>query len=135
MIHHEQTFAKRIIAQNDQYIAFVQYAARFPFETWIVPKYQASRFDKISASQLAALIPVLSKAMSKINVALNEPALNFYIHSAPNSLEEAEFYRWHLEIAPRLGNFGGYEMGSGVVIDVFSPEVAADYLNGKRQID
>ncbi|MDP3992766.1 MAG: galactose-1-phosphate uridylyltransferase [bacterium] len=135
VISHEQKFEKRIIAENEHYIAFVQYAARFPFETWILPKYQASRFDKISAAQLASLIPVLAKAMTKINLALNEPALNFYIHSAPNSLEEAEYYRWHLEIAPRLGNFGGYEMGSGVVIDVFSPEVAAEYLNGQRQID
>ncbi len=135
LIAHEQKFAKRVIAENEHYIAFVQYAARFPFETWIVPKYQISRFDKISATELAELIPVLSQSMAKINLALNEPALNFYIHSAPNSLEEAEYYRWHLEIAPRLGTFGGYELGSGVIIDVFSPEVAADYLNGQRQAD
>ena len=135
LVLHEQKSVRRVVAENDHYIAFVQYAARFPFETWIVPKYQRSRFDKISAAQLAALIPVLTQTMKKINTTLNEPALNFFIHSAPNSLEEAEYYRWHLEIAPRLGTFGGYEMGSGMVIDVFSPEAAADYLNNKRQID
>src|SRR3989344_1978500 len=132
LVGHEQKFAKRVVAENDHYLAFVQYAARFPFETWIVPKYQASRFDKISHTQLAALIPVLTQTFVKLNSALNNPPLNFYIHSAPNSLEEAEYYRWHLEIAPRLGTFGGYEIGSGVVIDVFSPEVAAEYLNGTR---
>lgn len=130
LVAHEQKFAKRILAENDQYIAFVQYAARFPFETWIVPKYQTSRFDKISSNQLAALVPVMVKTMGKINTILKDPPLNFYIHSAPNSVEEVEYYRWHVEIAPRLGNFGGYEMGSGVIINVFSPEIAADFLNG-----
>lgn len=135
LVGHEQQFGRRVLAENEHYLAFVQYAARFPFETWIVPKYQISRFDKISTRQLAALIPIITKTFAKINSALNNPPLNFYIHSAPNSIEEAEYYRWHLEIAPRLGNFGGYEMGSGVVIDVFSPETAAEYLNGIRQID
>jgi len=131
----ERKFGIRVVAENDHYLAFVQYAARYPFETWIVPKDQESRFDKVSASQLAALVPVLARTMAKINTALNNPPLNFYIHSAPNSMSEVDYYRWHLEITPRLSNFGGYELGSGVVIDVFSPEIAADYLNGRQPTD
>lgn len=129
LIEHEQKFSKRIIAENDHYLGLVQYAARLPFESWIVPKYQRSRFDKVATTELAALVGVMKETMDKINHRLNNPPLNFYIHTAPNSLDEAEYYRWHLEITPRLATFGGYELGSDVIIDVFSPEAAARFLN------
>lgn len=129
LIEHEEKFDRRVIAENDYYLAFVQFAARFPFETWIVPKYQLSRFDKISSQQLAALIPVISKVFEKLNRTLKSPPVNFYIHSAPNAIEETSYYRWHIEVTPRLGTFGGYELGGETIIDVMSPEIAADYLN------
>jgi len=50
----------------------------------------------------------------------------------PNSIEASDSYHWHIEIAPRLANYGGFELGSGVIIDVVSPEKAAEYLRGKN---
>ncbi len=132
LIRHEQTFKHRILHENDYYLAFTQFAARFPFETWIVPKFQRSRFDKVTDRQLAALVPTIMSVLGKLNRTLQDPPLNIFWHSAPNSIEEIGSYRWHIEIAPRLATYGGFELGSGVVIDVVSPELAADYLNGKK---
>jgi hypothetical protein len=36
-----------------------------------------------------------------------------------------------MEIAPRIQGYGGYEMGSGTIIDVVSPEKAAEFLKEK----
>ena len=129
LVSHELKFSKRVIAENDYYVAFIQFAARFPFETWIVPKYQLSRFDKISHTQLSAVVPIMRQVIKKFGQTLQQPPLNFYIHSAPNSIEEVEYFRWHLEIVPRISTFGGFELGSNTIIDVMSPEIAAEYLN------
>lgn len=131
LVEHERLFTRRVVSENGDYLAFVQYAARFPFETWIVPKYQSSRFDRVDAAKIASLIPVMRATLDKIAKRLNRPPLNFFIHSVPNTIEEVEYFRWHIEIAPRLSIYGGFEIGSNVVIDTVGPEAAADFLNGR----
>lgn len=133
LVAHEERVKERLIAENSHYLAFTQYAAKFPFEIWIVPKYQQSHFEKTTDAELAALIPVLMTAMKKLNTTLHDPPLNFFIHSAPTSTRALEYYRWHIEITPRLGVFGGFELGSGIIIDVISPEQAAGYLNETKK--
>jgi UDPglucose--hexose-1-phosphate uridylyltransferase len=135
LITHEQTFRNRVLFENEHYIAFTQYAARFPFETWILPKYQADRLEHISEEQLAATIPALTTVLGKLNKTLKDPPLNMFIHSAPHTQAKSEWYRWHIEIIPRLNPHGGFELGSQVYITVMSPELAAQYLNDQRQAD
>lgn len=132
LIVHEQHFGHRIIHENEYFIAFTQYAAKFPFEIWILPKAQQSHFEETTDRELAAAAVTMKAVIGKLDKALNNPALNFYIHSAPHSTKDVDWYRWHIEIAPRLSTFGGYEMGGGMVVDIISPEIAADYLNGKK---
>ncbi|HUD20530.1 MAG TPA: galactose-1-phosphate uridylyltransferase [Candidatus Saccharimonadales bacterium] len=131
LVVHERLFKHRVIYENDHFLAFTQYAAKYPFETWIVPKIQRSHFEHASNLELAAAAITMHKVIGKLDNILKNPAFNLYIHSAPHTLGRLDYYRWHIEIAPRLSTFGGYELGSGMVIDTISPEIAADFLNGK----
>lgn len=45
MIEVEVRESSRIVMDNKTFVAFVPYAARFPFETWIVPRRQQSSFE------------------------------------------------------------------------------------------
>lgn len=129
MTRIEKEAGRRIIYENDDFLVFTFFAARFPFEIWILPKAHAARFEKIDASLQKSLANALHQAIGKLNRALNFPPFNYWIHTLPHHADEADAsYHWHLEIAPRVSKFGGYEMGSGVVIDVVSPEVAAQFL-------
>lgn len=129
MIKIEAENAQRIIYENEEFVAFTFFAARFPFEIWILPKTHQSQFEKISPATQKNLAEVMSTVFKKLNLALNNPPFNFWIHTLPHHYgENSNFYHWHLEIAPRVSKFGGYEMGSGMVIDVVSPEVAANFL-------
>ncbi len=123
----------RVVGENDHFIAFTYWAARFPFETWIVPKKHEPFFEEIDRSQRLALADVFLQVLNKLNNSLNGPSYNYYIHTAPPRTEGRgkikDYYHWHIEIAPRVNTFGGYELGSGMVIDVVSPERAAKYLN------
>jgi UDPglucose--hexose-1-phosphate uridylyltransferase len=40
----------------------------------------------------------------------------------------AEQFHWHLDLAPRIGIRAGFEMSTGVELNVFPPERAASEL-------
>lgn len=130
LMAHEKKEKIRVIGENRDFIAFTLFAARFPFETWILPKKHKSCFENITRDEISSLAKLCNDVFGKIGHVLNNPPLNFFIHSSPTMFEENVYYHWHLEIGPRLATYGGYELGSGVVIDVVSPEKAALYLKG-----
>lgn len=128
IIKHEIKEKVRIVYENEHYLAATFFAARFPMETWIYPKDHESQFEDVAALRLKSLSEVLSQVLRRMERNVKNIPLNFYIHSLPNTFENSASYHWHLEITPRLANYGGYELGSGVVIDIMSPEEAAEYL-------
>jgi UDPglucose--hexose-1-phosphate uridylyltransferase len=132
LIKHEKEFNQRIVFENSDFVAFTFYAARFPFEVWVLPKNHMSRFENETNAKFNNLAECLMDVFGKLNKTLNDPPLNFFIHNLPNTSQEADYYHWHLEIAPRITGYGGFEMGSGTIIDVFSPEVAAKFLRGEK---
>jgi len=128
MVAHERREKVRVVAENRSFIAFTLFASRFPFETWILPKRHESQFENAAHDEYKRLAQLCKEVFSKIGNALNNPPLNFFIHSVPLMFEDSVWYHWHMEIGPRVSNYGGYELGGGVVIDVVSPEKAALYL-------
>lgn len=125
---HELKEKIRIIAENQNFVAIAQYAARFPMESWIYPKKHHSQFEKSSKEELADLSGILVDILRRMEKNIPRIPLNWYIHTLPTTLKESASYHWHLEITPRVQNLGGFELGSGVIIDVMSPEDAAEYL-------
>lgn len=128
MIVHEKKQNTRVIAENEHFIAFNFYAAKYPFETWILPKVHQSHFENISPEHITSLSDISKSIFHLFGQVLNDPDLNFYIHSAPIKENVLKNYHWHMEITPRLSNYGGYELGSGMVIDIIAPEQAAEFL-------
>lgn len=133
MIEHEKKEAIRILAENNDFVAFTFFAARFPFEVWILPKTHHSMYEEATSEQLDHLAAMLRHILGLLDQTLKDPSLNFFIHSLPTTSEEADYYHWHLEIAPRFSTYGGFEMGSGTIIDVIAPEKAAEYLLGSTK--
>ena len=53
---------------------------------------------------------------------------NYVIHTAPVKDEQEDYYHWHLQVIPRLTTPAGFEMGSGIFINVSFPEETAQFL-------
>lgn len=134
LIEHELKQNTRMLFENEHFVAFNFYAARFPFETWILPKRHQSHFTDLGKEGISDLVKICGQVFGRLDETLNNPPLNFFIHSAPvDGKKDLPYYHWHIEVAPRLAMYGGFEMGSGVIIDIIAPEQAADYLRtGKR---
>ena len=132
IIKHELKEKIRIVYENDSCLAFNFYASRFPFETWIMPKHHESQFEETSKSTMHDLADALMETLQMMDRTLDNPPLNFYIHTLPIIDANSASYHWHLEITPRVSTFGGFELGSEVIINVMPPEEAAGYLKQNK---
>ena len=129
MIKEEKENGQRLIFENEEFIAFCAYAARVPFELWILPKKHSERFEDMEPGVRGKLADIFQTIIAKLHHGLNDPPYNFYLHNSPiKKRHNGLYYHWHLEVLPRLSRFGGYEMGSGIIVDVVSPERSAEFL-------
>jgi UDPglucose--hexose-1-phosphate uridylyltransferase len=124
----ERKVQQRLIAETDCFIAMSPYAARFPFETWILTKAHQSQFELTPPEQHAELATLLKKLLGAMNVCLAQPAYNFLLHTAPVADRCEQTFHWHLEVIPRLTRVAGFEWGSGFYINPTTPEMAAESL-------
>jgi UDPglucose--hexose-1-phosphate uridylyltransferase len=128
----ERTDGRRIVCENDEFIAFAPFASRFPFETWLLPKRHDSHFEEGDPARHAQLAQILKVTLTRIGRALNYPPYNFVLHTSPTNQSSLEHYHWHFEIMPKLTKVAGFEWGTGFHINPTPPEEAAEYL---REID
>ncbi len=118
----------RIAFEEEHFIALEPFAARVPFETWILPKQHLSHFETIDDNLLRHLALTLKTVLKKLNIALQSPPYNFVIHTTPTREDALPHYHWHIELMPKLTNVAGFEWGSGFYINPTSPEDAAHFL-------
>ena len=128
MIQQELASRSRVVLDTPRFLAFCPYASRFAYETWILPKQPGSHYEQIDDSATGELASVLKTVLRKLEVALNGPAYNYVLHSAPLQQPELPHYRWHFEVLPRLTRVAGFEWGSGSFINEVLPESAAARL-------
>ena len=124
MLEQELAFEQRIVFDSPGFVAFCPFAARFPFETWIVPTQHASHYETLTRPAAEELARVLEK----IEAALDRPAYNYIIHTAPFDTPALGHYHWHREIIPRVMKTAGLEWGTGFYINPVPPEEAVTFM-------
>ncbi|TSC93277.1 MAG: Galactose-1-phosphate uridylyltransferase [Candidatus Berkelbacteria bacterium Athens1014_28] len=128
IIRHERAEKKRVVYQNDKFLAYAPFASRFPFEVWITPKTHKSQFENSNQAEIEEFSDATVEVLGRLEKIIPNIPLNLYIRTLPTTLEDCGYYHWYLEIAPRLTLFGGFELGSGVIINIIPPEKTAEYL-------
>jgi UDPglucose--hexose-1-phosphate uridylyltransferase len=128
LVEEELSFGKRIVTDTEKFVVFQPFASRFPFETWIIPKEHQASFGLISMEDSKKFAKILKGTLFKLYSKLNDPDYNFVFHTAPIKDEGEDYYHWHLQITPRLTTPAGFEMGSGIFINVSFPEETAQFL-------
>lgn len=124
VIAQELTLQKRIILENEMFLAFTPYASRFPFEICILSKQHSFGFQEISEEGLTYLTQILKDVIKAMNKTLSNPSYNYFLHLPPLKTEFLKYYHYHLEIIPRLTKLAGFEWGTGFYINPVPPEKA-----------
>ncbi len=137
LIKQEIDLKDRVILDIDGFIAITPFAARFPFEVWILPKKHCADITCLNMPARLELGRIMKKVLAKLKKGLNDPSYNYVIHTAPFRREKAGYwksidddYHWHIEIMPSLTRVAGFEWGTGFYICPLPPEDAAKFLRG-----
>lgn len=118
----------RVIATGDHAAALAPYAARTPYETWIVPRHHQASFADVSDDDLERTAVLLRQILTGLRDLLGDIPYNYALISAPNGEETTACFTWHFQIAPRLTEPAGFELGTGVAVNPVPPERAAAEL-------
>jgi UDPglucose--hexose-1-phosphate uridylyltransferase len=109
---------ERLVAIDDEAALICPWASRSPFELRVVPRREAASFadDDCGAAMIRTAMRTLAARFD------GPPELNLWVRTAPHG---AERFHWHVDIAPRLTIKAGFELGTGVDINIYPPERAA----------
>lgn len=128
IVRQELEDRRRLVSENSEFLAVVPFAARFPFEIWILPKRHCASFEECGAGRLGPLASILKESLVRLNLSVSHPPYNFVIHTSPCNQPGPEWFHWHIEIMPRITRVAGFERGTGFYINPTPPEEAAQYL-------
>jgi len=113
---------ERLVAIDDEALLICPWASRSPFELRILPRRAAARFEddgEIGVEMLGRALKALEGRFG------GAPQMNVWVRTAPHGAEE---FHWHIDIAPRLAIKAGFELATGVDINIYPPEKATAEL-------
>jgi UDPglucose--hexose-1-phosphate uridylyltransferase len=128
ILSQELAAGVRLVGETPEVVAFAPFAARFPFETWILPRRHGATFETTNPETLRDLARLVRSVLGRLDRAIGDPPYNLFLHSAPFGTEGSPSYHWHVEIVPKLVGVAGFEWGSGFHINPMPPENAARTL-------
>jgi len=116
--------SERLVAIDDEALLVCPWASRSPFEVRVIPRRTAPSFESDGDTGTAMIRRAITGLAKRFGA---PPQLNLWIRTAPRGTEE---FCWHVDIVPRLTIRAGFELGTGVEVNVYPPERAAADLRG-----
>lgn len=117
---------KRIVYENDSFVAIVPFASLSPYHTWIVPrKHQASFRECVDLEDLA---DIMTNVCHMSFHALENPDYNFILQSLSHYERESEYFHWYFSVIYHTVRRGGIEFAGGLFNNPIMPEEAAEHL-------
>lgn len=127
LVYEELAYEKNIISQNSEFVIYCPYASEFAFEAKIVSKKKLSSLIEFTRSDLSALCDIVNEFFTGYYKVLGEVPFNMIIKNAPYegyNDKTKEYYRFHIEIKPRIYKQAGFELDNDISINVMLPEEA-----------
>jgi len=130
ILQQEGDEARRVVVESDHVVALVPFAARTPFEVWILPRRHVPGYEQVTGAERRDLARVLKRVAQRVHGLLDAPQMASVLHSAPFGDGDVSFFHWHLELTPRVVAPGFLATGSGFPVNPLPPEDAAQFLRG-----
>lgn len=118
----------RVVADNDEATLICPFWSGTPFEMLALPKVHEGHLRKAGADALTAVGLVLRHGIRRLRDEIGDLPYNLVFHTLPHH-HDNEFH-WHVHLLPRISSSVGFEQGTGVQINIVSPEEATKLLQG-----
>lgn len=117
-----------IIEQNKYFNMYCPDFSQWPYEVWIAPKEEKSCFGDITEKQIPDLVRIVQKLLKRMKEIYAESSLisvpfgyNYYIYPGKD---------WYLRLIPRFIHRAGFELGTGLSVNIIDPAEAALEMKG-----
>ncbi len=136
VLQQELTDRKRLITENQDFVALAPFASQYPFEMAVFPKFHSSAFCGITPGQIENLAAILRDILQRLDRTLGGPPYNLLLQNRPflrpregywQTIEED--FHWHMEILPQVIGLTGFERASWFFYNPVPPELAVRCLS------
>jgi len=136
VVAKERSDAVRVVAQNRSFLAFVPFAARFPYEIHVTSLRHAASILDLTDPERLALAEILRDVIRGYDRLFDFPLpYVMSMHQAPtDDGEHQHVSHFHIEFTPlhrtaeKLKYLAGSELGAGAFINDTAPEDTAAQL-------
>ena len=125
----EEEAAHRVVYADEEVSVLCPFWSGTPYEMLIIPRQHGPHLFRAEPAGLAAVGRAVQRSLAALRARLGDVAYNLMFHSAPYRVSGD--YHWHVHVMPKVTTRGGFELGSGVLINVVPPEQAADELRAE----
>lgn len=119
----EEDAGHRVVYADDRVVVVCPYWSGTPYQMLVLPRAHNPHLHRSTSGDLAGVGRAIRLCLAAMRAQLGDLAYNVLFHSAPYRLRGD--YHWHAHILPKATTRGGFELGSGVLINVVAPERAA----------
>ncbi len=125
----EEDVRHRLVYADERVVIVSPFWSGSPYEMLIIPRTHHPHLYESAEEDLSATGRAVRIALQALRARLGDVAYNLLFHSAPYRLSGE--HHWHIHLLPQVTTRGGFELGSGVLINVVPPELAADELRAE----
>jgi len=121
-----------IVEENDYFNVYCPDFSQWPYEVWIAPKIEGTVFGDLTDEQMKDLATVLKRTVSKLKKIFDQHQLtknitfayNYYLYPKES---------WYWRIIPRFVHRAGFELGTGLSVNMIDPTEAARQMRGGEE--
>jgi UDPglucose--hexose-1-phosphate uridylyltransferase len=128
MAEAERQSEHRVIAEDDRVMVVCPYWSGAPYEMLVMPKLHQVHLETTPPQDVVAVGRAIRDALVLLRSKVGDAAYNLVFHTAPHHHDGP--FHWHVHVVPRLTSLAGFEQGTGVMINIVAPELAARHLTG-----
>ncbi len=141
MLSSEPVQQQLMVEQCNHWSVIVPFAARFSYETWIIPHRAITSIAEASEEEIAELALCYQRQVRRYDALFERSAPNItLLHNAPcDNHEHNQHWGFHIAFHPPLRDaskmkfLAGFEAGSSNIVNPLMPETAAQRLRQLAQ--
>ncbi len=118
-----------VVDENKFFTIYCPDFSQWPYEVWITPKSETKLlFGDITDEEITHLAQIVQKTVKKLKKLYDEGhfgiefGYNYYISPKEN---------WYMRIIPRFVHRAGFELGTGLSVNIIDPLDAANSYKGQ----
>jgi UDPglucose--hexose-1-phosphate uridylyltransferase len=126
MAEAEHQVGHRVVFDDGKVLVVCPYWSGAPYEMLVLPRAHEVHLENTAPGDVVAVGRAIRDALALLRSKVGDAAYNLVFHTAPHHHEGP--FHWHVHIVPRLTSLAGFEQGTGVMINIVAPELAARHL-------